>query len=91
MGLASFQVSNSADLHVNPTELLNLFMSDGGAGSFTTAPGSPMRWDDLLDLSDSAKDALSLALGPQKTIMGPPDMKGVEDENDDDEQALKTA
>ena len=64
-------VSHSSDLQMDPSELLNMFLPEG-SGSFTTAPGSPMRWDDLFDLSDSAKDALSLALGPQKTLMGPP-------------------
>ena len=63
-----------------------MFLPDAAAAAngFPAAggsPGSPMRWDDLLDLSESAKDALSLALGPQKTI-GPP---GTDEDEEEDE------
>lgn len=74
-GIKDVLISNSNDLQIDPTELLNLFMPDG---TFTTMPGSPLRFDDLAELPDSAKDALSLAFGPQKTLMGPP---GADDEN----------
>lgn len=72
-GIRDLLVAHSPEFQqqyqVDPSELLNLFVPDG---PLTTTPGSPVGWESLLEFSESTKEALNLALGPTKSIMGPP-------------------